>query len=92
MSDISIVFLRGLHFEHIAFRLVPQFVCVLVWCVSTYQIAIDFTGSNGRVSSPESLHHVGGKEPNAYMKAIEAVGNVIQEYDRFIHFVELISF
>jgi len=44
-------------------------------------IAIDFTGSNGRVTSPESLHHVGGKEPNAYMRAIEAVGNVIQEYD-----------
>jgi len=44
-------------------------------------IAIDFTGSNGRITSPESLHHVGGKEPNAYMKVIEAVGNVLQEYD-----------
>jgi len=43
--------------------------------------AIDFTGSNGKVTSPESLHHIGGKEPNAYMKAIEAVGNVVQEYD-----------
>jgi vacuolar-type H+-ATPase subunit F/Vma7 len=44
-------------------------------------IAIDFTGSNGRVTSPFSLHHVGGKEPNAYLQAIEAVGNVLQEYD-----------
>lgn len=43
--------------------------------------AIDFTGSNGRITSQESLHYVGGKEPNAYMRAIEAVGKVIQEYD-----------
>jgi hypothetical protein len=44
-------------------------------------IAIDFTGSNGKITSPESLHHVGGSHPNAYMRAIEAVGNVIQDYD-----------
>jgi len=46
------------------------------------QVAIDFTGSNGKITSPESLHHVGGSQPNAYMRAIEAVGNVIQDYDR----------
>lgn len=44
-------------------------------------VAIDFTGSNGKMTSPESLHHVGGSQPNAYMRAIEAVGNVIQDYD-----------
>lgn len=44
-------------------------------------VAIDFTGSNGRIISPESLHHVGGNEPNAYMRAIEAVVGVMQEYD-----------
>ncbi|KAJ1521162.1 hypothetical protein ONE63_002857 [Megalurothrips usitatus] len=43
-------------------------------------IAIDFTGSNGDPSTPESLHYV-SNVPNSYELAIRSVGNIIQDYD-----------
>lgn len=46
------------------------------------QIAIDFTGSNGDPSSPQSLHYINPEGYNEYLTAIWAVGNVIQDYDR----------
>uniref|UniRef100_A0A8D0ABR6 Copine 3 n=1 Tax=Sander lucioperca TaxID=283035 RepID=A0A8D0ABR6_SANLU len=45
------------------------------------QIAIDFTGSNGDPSSPQSLHYINPQGYNEYLAAIWAVGNVIQDYD-----------
>uniref|UniRef100_A0A8C9ZUK5 Copine-3 n=1 Tax=Sander lucioperca TaxID=283035 RepID=A0A8C9ZUK5_SANLU len=45
------------------------------------QIAIDFTGSNGHPSSPQSLHYINPEGYNEYLAAIWAVGNVIQDYD-----------
>ncbi|CAH1780422.1 unnamed protein product [Owenia fusiformis] len=42
---------------------------------------IDFTASNGNPATPQSLHYINPYEPNEYMKAIQAVGNVIQDYD-----------
>lgn len=47
------------------------------------QIAIDFTGSNGDPSSPQSLHYINPEGYNEYLTAIWAVGNVIQDYDRW---------
>uniref|UniRef100_A0A8C9ZRK2 Copine-3 n=1 Tax=Sander lucioperca TaxID=283035 RepID=A0A8C9ZRK2_SANLU len=44
-------------------------------------IAIDFTGSNGHPSSPQSLHYINPEGYNEYLAAIWAVGNVIQDYD-----------
>ena len=35
-------------------------------------IAIDFTGSNKIPSNPQSLHFIGGNEPNQYERAIYA--------------------
>lgn len=46
------------------------------------QIAIDFTGSNGDPSSPQSLHYINPEGYNEYLTAIWAVGNIIQDYDR----------
>lgn len=48
-----------------------------------WQIAIDFTGSNGEPSSPQSLHYINPEGYNEYLSAIWAVGNVIQDYDRW---------
>uniref|UniRef100_A0A8D0D9H8 Copine-3 n=1 Tax=Sander lucioperca TaxID=283035 RepID=A0A8D0D9H8_SANLU len=53
-------------------------------CQINFTIAIDFTGSNGDPSSPQSLHYINPQGYNEYLAAIWAVGNVIQDYDRCI--------
>ncbi|KAK1885473.1 Copine-3 [Dissostichus eleginoides] len=50
-------------------------------CQINFTIAIDFTGSNGDPSSPQSLHYINPQGYNEYLAAIWAVGNVIQDYD-----------
>ncbi|XP_078136901.1 copine-3-like isoform X2 [Sander vitreus] len=50
-------------------------------CQINFTIAIDFTGSNGHPSSPQSLHYINPEGYNEYLTAIWAVGNVIQDYD-----------
>ena len=50
--------------------------------VFMYQIAVDFTGSNGDPKFPVSLHYINPQGYNEYLAAIWAVGNVIQDYDR----------
>ena len=55
--------------------------CVpLPYCL--LQVGIDFTASNGNPNQPNSLHFMDPRQPNSYMKAIHAVGCVIQDYDR----------
>ncbi|XP_064487021.1 copine-8-like isoform X2 [Ornithodoros turicata] len=46
-----------------------------------FTVAIDFTASNGNPRDPSSLHYIDPVKPNAYMMAIRAVGDVIQDYD-----------
>jgi len=48
------------------------------------QVAIDFTGSNGDPKSPQSLHYISPKGVNEYLSATWSVGNVIQDYDRYV--------
>ncbi|CAL4141012.1 unnamed protein product, partial [Meganyctiphanes norvegica] len=48
--------------------------------ISTF-IAIDFTASNGEPDSPKSLHFINTSSPNQYTRAIQTVGEIIQEYD-----------
>ncbi|XP_075968696.1 copine-3-like isoform X2 [Anarhichas minor] len=50
-------------------------------CQINFTIAIDFTGSNGNPSTPQSLHYINPGGYNEYLAAIWAVGNVIQDYD-----------
>ncbi|XP_018553766.1 LOW QUALITY PROTEIN: copine-3-like [Lates calcarifer] len=50
-------------------------------CQINFTIGIDFTGSNGDPSSPQSLHYINPEGYNEYLTAIWAVGNVIQDYD-----------
>lgn len=49
-----------------------------------WQVAIDFTGSNGDPKSPQSLHYISPQGVNEYLSAIWSVGNVIQDYDRYV--------
>ncbi|KAK5850065.1 hypothetical protein PBY51_014347 [Eleginops maclovinus] len=50
-------------------------------CQINFTIAIDFTASNGNPTFPTSLHFINPEGYNEYLKAIWAVGNVIQDYD-----------
>ncbi|CAH1388810.1 unnamed protein product [Nezara viridula] len=43
--------------------------------------AIDFTGSNGNPSNPDSLHFITEFGQNAYEQAIISVGTIIEDYD-----------
>lgn len=44
-------------------------------------VAIDFTGSNGQPSFPNSLHYLNPAGPNSYERAIWAVGGILEAYD-----------
>lgn len=46
-----------------------------------FTVAVDFTASNGDPRDPGSLHYLDASQPNAYMMAIQAVGEVVQDYD-----------
>ncbi len=44
-------------------------------------IAIDFTGSNGTPTSPNSLHYMDPHKPNQYQTAILGIGGILMNYD-----------
>jgi len=47
-----------------------------------FTVAVDFTGSNGHPADPRSLHYMDPSgQPNQYVTAITAVGDIIQDYD-----------
>ena len=48
---------------------------------SNQSILIFFAASNGHPSSPDSLHYTGGATLNPYAEAIQAVGQIIRDYD-----------
>ncbi|KAJ0765793.1 putative C2 domain, von Willebrand factor, type A, copine, C2 domain superfamily [Helianthus annuus] len=51
-------------------------------CELNFMVAIDFTASNGNPRLPDSLHYIDfSGRPNAYQKAIQEVGSVLQFYD-----------
>lgn len=47
-----------------------------------FQVAIDFTASNGDPKNSCSLHYIHPYQPNEYLKALVAVGEICQDYDR----------
>eukprot|EP00095_Tigriopus_kingsejongensis_P003219 snap_masked-scaffold699_size109694-processed-gene-0.13 protein:Tk03219 transcript:snap_masked-scaffold699_size109694-processed-gene-0.13-mRNA-1 annotation:"PREDICTED: copine-8" len=47
-----------------------------------FSVAIDFTASNGDPRDPRSLHYLNPSNgKNAYTQAIQAIGDIIQDYD-----------
>ena len=47
-----------------------------------FTVAIDFTLSNGHPSQPQSLHYMTPYQPSHYARALQAVGEIVQDYDR----------
>ena len=47
-----------------------------------FTVAIDFTLSNGHPTQPQSLHYMTQHQPSLYARALQAVGEIIQDYDR----------
>ena len=50
-------------------------------CDFNMSVAIDFTGSNGAVTSSNSLHYHSAKTKNPYQEVIQSISLVLQEYD-----------
>ncbi|KAK1896043.1 Copine-4, partial [Dissostichus eleginoides] len=48
------------------------------------KVAIDFTASNGDPRNSCSLHYIHPFQPNEYLKALVAVGEICQDYDRHL--------
>ncbi|XP_077026208.1 copine-1 isoform X2 [Tamandua tetradactyla] len=54
---------------------------VMGGCQINFTVGIDFTGSNGDPSSPDSLHYLSPSGINEYLTALWSVGSVVQDYD-----------
>ena len=50
-------------------------------CEINLMVAIDFTASNGKPEFATSLHYNNPYQPNDYVQAIRAVGEVLANYD-----------
>ncbi|XP_072357645.1 copine-6-like isoform X2 [Scyliorhinus torazame] len=50
-------------------------------CQILFTVAIDFTASNGDPRNSQSLHFINHSQPNEYLKALTAVGEICQDYD-----------
>ncbi|KAA0710276.1 Copine-4 [Triplophysa tibetana] len=49
--------------------------------LTLFKVAIDFTASNGDPRNSCSLHYIHPYQPNEYLKALIAVGEICQDYD-----------
>ncbi|XP_035158663.3 copine-1 isoform X5 [Callithrix jacchus] len=54
---------------------------VMGGCQINFTVGVDFTGSNGDPSSPDSLHYLSPTGVNEYLTALWSVGTVVQDYD-----------
>eukprot|EP00490_Sorites_sp_Unknown_P009049 CAMPEP_0114683740 /NCGR_PEP_ID=MMETSP0191-20121206/58192_1 /TAXON_ID=126664 /ORGANISM="Sorites sp." /LENGTH=440 /DNA_ID=CAMNT_0001965349 /DNA_START=794 /DNA_END=2113 /DNA_ORIENTATION=+ len=50
-------------------------------CEISLMVAIDFTGTNGMVTDPKSLHYLYGNKPSPYQKAIRSICSIVSPYD-----------
>ncbi|XP_073738530.1 copine-7 isoform X2 [Callorhinus ursinus] len=50
-------------------------------CQIHFTVAIDFTASNGDPRNSCSLHYINPFQPNEYLQALVAVGEICQDYD-----------
>ena len=69
--------------ERFSAEVVPSFLDYIKGGTQVnFTVAVDFTGSNGNPHDPSSLHYINPTgAPNQYQTAIQAVGDIIQDYD-----------
>merc|ERR1711963_540893 len=69
--------------ERFSAEVVPSFLDYIQGGTQVnFTVAVDFTGSNGNPHDPSSLHYINPTgAPNQYQTAIQAVGEIIQDYD-----------
>lgn len=65
--------------EVASFRDIPELTLISDWLLRS-QVAIDFTASNGDPRNSCSLHYIHPFQPNEYLKALVAVGEICQDY------------
>ncbi|XP_065898751.1 copine-9-like [Dysidea avara] len=71
-----------LYFHHVRATPTHTFVDYLRGgCEINLVIAVDFTGSNGKPSNPNSLHYNNPYKENDYVSAIKSVATILADYD-----------
>lgn len=50
-------------------------------CEISLMLGIDFTGSNGYVNDPKSLHYIYGGKPSPYQQALRNICQIVAPYD-----------
>lgn len=73
----------NVHLNAISVKTIPSFLEYIRGGTQVnFTLAVDFTGSNGNPTHPSSLHYKDPTgRPNQYVTAIQAVGEIIQDYD-----------
>uniref|UniRef100_A0A8C4HFA0 C2 domain-containing protein n=1 Tax=Dicentrarchus labrax TaxID=13489 RepID=A0A8C4HFA0_DICLA len=84
VGSLCVSSLRFNHFNHtvISLFLMHSFLdYIMGGCQIQFTVAIDFTASNGDPRNSCSLHYIHPYQPNEYLKALVAVGEICQDYD-----------
>eukprot|EP00794_Sanderia_malayensis_P019197 gene19197-21119_t len=73
----------SIEFNNVKIVMNPSFVDYLHRGVEIcFTVAVDFTASNGSPSTPSSLHFRGNDGLTDYVRALDAVGQICQDYDK----------
>ncbi|KAB1260585.1 Copine-7, partial [Camelus dromedarius] len=63
------------------FRVCSSLDCIMGGCQIHFTAAIDFIASNGDPRNSCSLHYINPFQPNEYLQALVAVGEICQDYN-----------
>uniref|UniRef100_A0A8C4TZU4 Copine 7 n=1 Tax=Falco tinnunculus TaxID=100819 RepID=A0A8C4TZU4_FALTI len=77
-KNSGVVVLRSLWKIHRVYSFLDY---IMGGCQIHFTVAIDFTASNGDPRNSCSLHYINPYQPNEYLKALVAVGEICQDYD-----------
>uniref|UniRef100_A0A9R1SJI1 Copine VII n=2 Tax=Cyprinus carpio TaxID=7962 RepID=A0A9R1SJI1_CYPCA len=81
-NKVSSVRHSVIHWRLISLHRVYSFLdYIMGGCQIHFTVAIDFTASNGDPRNSCSLHYINPYQPNEYLKALIAVGEICQDYD-----------
>uniref|UniRef100_A0A8C5HPH3 Copine-4 n=1 Tax=Gouania willdenowi TaxID=441366 RepID=A0A8C5HPH3_GOUWI len=79
--DLLVCSQCNLHHLHTIIKMYSFLDYIMGGCQIQFTVAIDFTASNGDPRNSCSLHYIHPYQPNEYLKALVAVGEICQDYD-----------